>query len=162
MTLMATETRTEYAIKGTVGRHGKWQVAIVPSPDHKTDRKWNEEQVAELRERQANVGLTPDAELVTRTVTVGDWHSEDAEPTVSGGICRDHFPQAKDGCEACATATPPAFRKGDPVTYENAPHVVAHVFSGRDSYELIPGDDPAAIVRYAERCYASADQLTAR
>jgi hypothetical protein len=165
MMLMATEklaeTRTEYAVKGTVGRHGKWQVQIVPSIGHETDREWNEEQVAELREWQASVGLTPDAELVSRTVTVSEWDSAPKSARLSG-ICRWHYPLGEPDCRECTTATPPAFRKGDLVTYENAPHVVTHVFWGRDCFKVMPGDDPNAHLQYAERHVVSADQLTAR
>lgn len=67
------ETRTEYAVKGTVGRHGKWKVTIETAPGNETDRALNERAVERQRAWQARAGLTPDAELVTRTVTVSDW-----------------------------------------------------------------------------------------
>lgn len=73
---MATETRTEYAVKGTVGRHGKWQVRIETIPSHETDRSWMEQVVAERRDEQEFAGRTPDAELVSRTVTVGEWTAD--------------------------------------------------------------------------------------
>jgi hypothetical protein len=62
-----TETRTEYAIKGTTTRHGKSVVVVEVLPGHETDRDWNEQVVEERREWQA------DATLVTRTVTVTEW-----------------------------------------------------------------------------------------
>ncbi|MEO3869374.1 hypothetical protein ABGB18_11130 [Nonomuraea sp. B12E4] len=82
MTLMATEIRTEYAIKGTAARHGKYHVTIETYPGHEADREWMERLVEERREAQKFAGRTPDAELVSRTVTVGEWSSESepAEP----------------------------------------------------------------------------------
>jgi hypothetical protein len=77
MTLMATEkpaeTRTEYAVQSTETRHGKRKVVVETSPGHETDREWNEQRVEQEREWQASVGLTPDAELVSRSVTATAW-----------------------------------------------------------------------------------------
>lgn len=74
-----SETRTEYAVKSTQTRHGRRQAIIEPIPGHETDRAWNEQAVKQEREWQASVGLTPDAELVTRTVTVTEWCSADGQ-----------------------------------------------------------------------------------
>jgi hypothetical protein len=89
---MPTETRTEYAVKSTETRHGKRQVVIETTPGHESDRAWNEERAEGEREWQASVGLTPDATLVTRTVTVTEWTdasapnetADDAEETPMG------------------------------------------------------------------------------
>jgi siroheme synthase (precorrin-2 oxidase/ferrochelatase) len=68
------QTRTEYAIRLTAARHGKWQTLIEALPDdHKADREWAEQRVADRRAWQADAGRTPDAELVTRTHTITDW-----------------------------------------------------------------------------------------
>lgn len=73
MTLMATDTRTQYAVKATEGKHGKWQVAIETIPGHESDRAWTQRIVEERREWQASVGLTPDAELVCRSWNGRGW-----------------------------------------------------------------------------------------
>lgn len=67
------ENRTEYAVKGTVGKHGRWQVTTETVPGHENDREWTQRIVDEQREAQAHAGLTPDAVLVIRTVTATDW-----------------------------------------------------------------------------------------
>ncbi|MFI7448125.1 hypothetical protein ACIBQX_11560 [Nonomuraea sp. NPDC049714] len=70
---MTAETRTEYAIRLTTTRHGKWQTLIETYPDHATDREWFEQRVADERAWQAEDARTPDAELISRTVTVSEW-----------------------------------------------------------------------------------------
>lgn len=135
------EIRTEYAIRLTAVRHGKWQTLIQTYPDHATDRKWFEQRVADERAWQADAGRTPDAELVTRTVTIGEWAPETADP----GAVSDASPMAR----------------GDLAWYEGEPHVITHVFAdGR--YEMIPGDDPDAVVTYGLRSTFAFDEVTAR
>jgi hypothetical protein len=74
------ETRTEYAIQATSFKHGKRVMVIETSPDHITDREWNLDTVQARREWQASANITPDAELVTRTVSITDWTPDpDAE-----------------------------------------------------------------------------------
>lgn len=70
---MASEIRTEYAVQSTETRHGRRQPVVEASPGHETDRAWNEQRVKDERAWQQDVGLTPDAVLVSRTVTVSDW-----------------------------------------------------------------------------------------
>ena len=68
------ETRTEYAIRLTAVRHGKWQTVIeTVHPDHATDREWVAERVADRRAWQDASARTPDAELISRTVTISEW-----------------------------------------------------------------------------------------
>lgn len=67
------ETRTEYAINGTMFRHGNHVIAIETIPGHETDREWNQRIVEERREWQAAAGITPDAVLVTRIWTATEW-----------------------------------------------------------------------------------------
>jgi hypothetical protein len=69
---MATETRTEYAIKGTALRHGKQKVVIEAIPGNVIDPAATA-LLAEKRAWQKSVGITPDAEIVFRTITVTDW-----------------------------------------------------------------------------------------
>lgn len=72
---MSTETRTEYAVQSTKLRHGRRKIVIEADPGRLTDRVWNEQRVESEREWQASVGVTPDAVLVSRTVTVSDWYA---------------------------------------------------------------------------------------
>lgn len=70
---MATETSTQYAVKGTAAKHGRWQVIVQTDPLHETDRARVAEAVEEQRYWQAEAGLTPDAELVYRTWDGDGW-----------------------------------------------------------------------------------------
>ncbi|MFG1977071.1 hypothetical protein ACGFJC_47730 [Nonomuraea fuscirosea] len=70
---MTSTTATQYAVKGTAGKHGKWQVIIQTDPLHETDRARIEEAVQEQRYWQEQWNLTPDAELVTRSWTGNGW-----------------------------------------------------------------------------------------
>jgi hypothetical protein len=72
---MTAETRTEYAVQSTELRHGKRKTVVEANPGHETDREWNEQRVEQERAWQESVGLTPDAVLVSRTVTVSDWYA---------------------------------------------------------------------------------------
>lgn len=69
---MATETRVEYAIKGTALRHGKQKVVIEAIPGNVIDRA-AVDLLFEKRAWQKSVGIAPDAEIVYRTITVTDW-----------------------------------------------------------------------------------------
>jgi hypothetical protein len=140
------ETRTEYAIKLTAVRHGKWQTVIEAVPDHATDREWVAQLVADRREWQANAGRTPDAELVSRVVTVGEWASDEPQ----------------NDAEAAPDAATAKLGAGDRVTYRGAPYVITHVFAVGTVAEVIPGDDPDAWVEYRDRKSVSLDELTAR
>ena len=134
---MTAETRTEYAVKLTATRHGKWQTVIETFPDHATDRDWFEQFVADQRAWQADAGRTPDAELISRTITVSEWGTPAAP----------------------ASGTP--MTKGDLVWYEDEPHVITYAFTD-GYYEVIPGDNPDAVVAYGLRRTFSADEVTAR
>lgn len=70
------ETRTQYAIKGTTIKHGKRQLTIETNPLHEEDHDWNALAVINRREWQASVGITPDAELLSRTITITEWAPE--------------------------------------------------------------------------------------
>ncbi len=72
---MATETRTEYAVKSTQFRHGKRTVVYDTAPGHETDRHYHENLADAERAWQESVDVTPDAVLVSRTVTVSDWYA---------------------------------------------------------------------------------------
>lgn len=78
---MSTETRTEYAVESTQFRHGKRTVVVEQVPGHETDRAWHESLAEREREWQESVGVAPNAELVERTVTVGEWR----RPSPSSG-----------------------------------------------------------------------------
>lgn len=68
-----SETRTEYAIEGTIYRHGELRMAIETIPGHESDEAWNRRVADEQREAQAAAGLTPDARVVVRIWTATDW-----------------------------------------------------------------------------------------
>jgi len=76
-------------------------------------------------------------------------------PEVSDAEWKAWTPEWESGA-----TTPP--RTGDRVMYANAPHVVTHEFSAGDYYEVIPGDDPNAVVRYSERRTVGVEELTVR
>jgi hypothetical protein len=137
------QTRTEYAIRLTAARHGKYQVQIEAiHPDHATDREWALQAVADRRESQADAGITPDAELVARRVTVSEWASDEPQADVE--------------------AAPEKPGAGDRVTYRGAPYAITHVFAVGTVCEVIPGDDPKAWAEYRDRRTVSLDELTAR
>ncbi|MEU4575969.1 hypothetical protein [Nonomuraea sp. NPDC023979] len=69
------ETRTEYAVQSTQLRHGRRKVVVEADPGRLTDRAWNEQRAKDERKRQQSAGLTPDAVLLARTVTVSDWYA---------------------------------------------------------------------------------------
>ncbi|WP_157253157.1 hypothetical protein [Nonomuraea typhae] len=75
ITLMATETRTEYAIQISHLRHGKRETVIETFPGRETDKAFVEGQVLAERAWQESVDVSPDARLVSRTVTVSEWYA---------------------------------------------------------------------------------------
>lgn len=71
---MATQTSTEYGVQSTQVRHGERTTVVDTAPGYETDRHWNESLAEAERQWQESVGLTPDAQLVARTVTTSDWY----------------------------------------------------------------------------------------
>lgn len=75
MARMDNESRIEYAVRGTVARHGKHVETTEIAPGHEADKEWNRRLAEERREWQANAGITPDAVLVVRVWTATGWIS---------------------------------------------------------------------------------------
>lgn len=70
-----SEIRTEYGVRSTQLRHGKRTVVFESSPGREADRAFHEHLADAKRAQQEIAGLTPDAVLVSRTVTVSDWYA---------------------------------------------------------------------------------------
>lgn len=68
------DTRTQYAVKGTMPKHGKLQLHVKTGHLRDTDREWMEGAVEEERYwQQEAYKITPDAVLVTRSWTGNGW-----------------------------------------------------------------------------------------
>ncbi|MET8985884.1 hypothetical protein ABZW49_10585 [Nonomuraea wenchangensis] len=103
--ITAEETRTQYAVKGTAAKHGKWQVIVQIDPLHTTDRERVEEAVQEQRYWQEQWNLTPDAELVTRSWTGNgwtDWEHVADEPSAASPFDPSALTVAADHVHALA------------------------------------------------------------